>query len=427
MRGFYLILRLETSKPTVLQVYRVYIKNIMGNNDLRLYFIDAIRAWAILMMLQGHFVDGLLDPAFRNDSNIYYSVWKYFRGITAPVFFTVSGFIFTYLLIQGDQIGFNNPRVRKGIKRGLQLLAIGYLLRLNFFGLLKGQIYGSFYLVDVLHCIGLSILGIIGLYLLTATRKKYLFLGLLFAVTLVLFIMEPYYKQYSYHFLPDLMANYFTKANGSVFTIFPWFGYASIGAFLSIWFHRFKGHAYLYPIAIIGFLALGTLLLFYSSGFFLRLSTATGVALFSQIYLNNYLFIRLGDVFFVFALFMLFRQFFNHHTLLKIGQSTLSIYVFHYIILYGSFTGLGMYYFLNHSLPPSVIIPGALAFVIANIVLALQYESNKSRIQLHLTTGINLIQGKMARWIGPENLPLFKSFIAKSKIAWVRLFKPAKD
>ncbi|MGB5369306.1 MAG: heparan-alpha-glucosaminide N-acetyltransferase domain-containing protein, partial [Flavobacteriaceae bacterium] len=62
----------------------------MENNKARLYFIDAMRAWAILMMLQGHFIDGLLDNAFRDDQNMAFSIWKYFRGITAPVFFTVS-------------------------------------------------------------------------------------------------------------------------------------------------------------------------------------------------------------------------------------------------------------------------------------------------------------------------------------------------
>ena len=131
----------------------------MENNKARLYFIDAMRAWAILMMLQGHFIDGLLDNAFRDDQNMAFSVWKYFRGITAPVFFTVSGFIFTFLLIRGENNGLENPRVKKGIKRGLELLFIGYLLRLNLFGLLSGEIYDSFYLVDVLHCIGLSISG----------------------------------------------------------------------------------------------------------------------------------------------------------------------------------------------------------------------------------------------------------------------------
>ncbi|MGB5691483.1 MAG: heparan-alpha-glucosaminide N-acetyltransferase domain-containing protein, partial [Flavobacteriaceae bacterium] len=67
----------------------------MGSKTARLFFIDAMRAWAILMMLQGHFVDGLLEESFRDPDSSVYSIWKYFRGITAPVFFTVSGFIFT--------------------------------------------------------------------------------------------------------------------------------------------------------------------------------------------------------------------------------------------------------------------------------------------------------------------------------------------
>ena len=85
----------------------------MSNSKSRLFFLDAIRAWAILMMLQGHFIDGLLDNAFRDNSNMLFATWKYFRGITAPVFFTVSGFIFTFLLIRSPQTGWSNPRVKK--------------------------------------------------------------------------------------------------------------------------------------------------------------------------------------------------------------------------------------------------------------------------------------------------------------------------
>jgi uncharacterized membrane protein len=399
----------------------------MGNNDLRLYFIDAIRAWAILMMLQGHFVDGLLDNAFRDNSNTVYSVWKYFRGVTAPVFFTVSGFIFTYLLIKGDKIGFNNPRVKKGVKRGLQLLAIGYLLRLNFFGLLRGQIYGSFYLVDVLHCIGLSILGIVGIYLLTISRNKYLFPGVLLAITLVLFVLEPNYKQYAHVYMPELLAHYLTKANGSVFTIMPWFGYATIGAFMSVLFNRFKNFKYLYPAAITGFTIVGIGLLFFSSSFFLALYNWTGVLLFSKVYFNNYLFIRLGDVFLVFAVFMLFRKFMGNSTVLKIGQSTLSVYVIHYIILYGSFTGIGLYYFFNHSLSPTIVIPGALVFMLATTLLALQYERNKGYLKLQMSTAFKAVQLKGESWLNEEGFPLLKVFVLKTKLILLRLFRMVKN
>ena len=109
----------------------------------RIVFIDALRGYAILMMLQGHFIDGLLDPFFRDPENMAFATWKYFRGITAPVFFTVSGFIFTYLLLRAPRSGKSNPRIRKGLRRGLQLVLIGYLLRTNIFGLLTGVIYPS--------------------------------------------------------------------------------------------------------------------------------------------------------------------------------------------------------------------------------------------------------------------------------------------
>lgn len=355
----------------------------------RLYFIDAMRAWAILMMLQGHFVDGLLDPVFRDDSNIVYSVWKYFRGITAPVFFTVSGFIFTYLLIRVPGNGLENPRVKKGIKRGLQLLFIGYLLRLNLFGLLKGQIYETAYLVDVLHCIGLSILGIIGIYLYSAGKHRRIFPAILVISSVLLFVFEPVYKQWTFSFLPDLLANYFTKANGSVFTIIPWFGYTAIGAFLSTLFTRYKDSRALFPAAIaISFLT-GIGLIYFSSMGFAALSRATGIELFQAIYNNNYLFIRLGNVLVVFAVFMCLRDMLKKKTLLRLGQNTLSIYVIHFIILYGSFTGLGLYTFFHHGLNPVIAIPGAIAFMIACSLAALQYDDKELIIKAR---GVAILQ-----------------------------------
>ncbi len=380
----------------------------MENKTARLYFVDAMRAWAILMMLQGHFIDGLLDPLFRDNSNITFNIWKYFRGITAPVFFTVSGFIFTYLLVKGDKIGLQNPRVQKGVRRGLQLLLIGYLLRMNLFGLLQGEIYASFYLVDVLHCIGLSLLGIVGIYLLTSKLNKKVFPFVLVAVTGLLFVFEPAYQRMQLEFVPQFLANYFTKINGSVFTIFPWFGYATFGGFLSLVFTKYKNFKWLYPAAISIAVAVGSGLIFYSSDVFLALSRATGIQLFADVFFNNYLFIRLGDVFLVFAVFMLIRGVLQHRTLLKIGQSTLSIYIIHFIILYGSFTGLGLYGFLHHSLSPAMVIVGALLFMISCTYLALRYEERKEFIKLNVATSLRFL------WIKTEQRLLYLLEVAKS-------------
>ena len=369
----------------------------------RLYFIDAMRAWAILMMLQGHFIDGLLDPAFRDPGNTVFATWKYFRGITAPVFFTVSGFIFTFLLIRVPRQGLDNPRIRKGVHRGLQLIAIGYLLRTNFLGLLNGVIYPSFYLVDVLHCIGMALLLIIGIYMLAERFGKNILPLLLLLTGVGLFLFEPVYKTWDYSALPQLLANYFTKANGSVFTVVPWVGYAAIGGFLATAFHRYRETKYLYLKSIALTLLAGTLLLWQSSPFFSWLGQQTGVQLFADIVSNNYLFIRLGDVMLVFSVFILLRSLMNQPVFLRIGQNTLSIYVIHFIILYGSFTGLGLYRFLHHTLAPAIAIPGALLFMVACTWLALYYEKREESLKQALSAGAvwlrsNLVAGWQVLW-----------------------------
>ncbi|WP_298476013.1 heparan-alpha-glucosaminide N-acetyltransferase domain-containing protein [uncultured Maribacter sp.] len=376
----------------------------MNIDKKRLYFIDAIRAWAILMMLQGHFIDGLLDPIFRDDTNLFYSVWKYFRGITAPVFFTVSGFIFTFLLIKNPIKGLNNPRVKKGITRGLQLIGIGYLLRINLLGLLHGEIYDAFYLVDVLHCIGVSLLGIITIYILTCKQKNYVFPTVLGLIGVTLFIFEPLYEKSSFSFLPQAMANYFAKSRGSVFTIIPWFGYTALGGTISFLFKKYKEKDFFYPLSIIGSLAIGLVLIFFSSDLFMSLSKTSNISLFASIYYNNYLFIRFGDVLVVFAVFMTIRQLLTNKTIIKLGQSTLSIYIIHFIILYGSFTGVGLYRFLNHSLSPTLVIVGAAVFMVVCSTLALFYEKHKQVIIRKITEVI----AEKIRAIEPGLLLLLK-------------------
>ena len=353
----------------------------MGTQSNRLYFIDAMRAWAILMMLQGHFIDGLLDPVFRDSPDTIFRTWKYFRGITAPVFFTVSGFIFTYLLLRAPEQGLKNPRIRKGIRRGFQLVLIGYLLRTNILGLLQGSLYTSFFLVDVLHCIGISLLVVIGIYWAANRWNSRLLAPALLVLGLSLFLFEPVYKTWEYSWMPEALANYFTRANGSVFTLVPWVGYTVIGGFLAAVFRKYRAMPHLYSKSIVISLVAGFLLIRYASPFFNWAGNLTGIELFHRIVSNNYLFMRLGDVMLVFASFMLLRGFLKSSLLLKIGQNTLSIYVIHFIVLYGSFTGMGLYRYFHHTLTPGLVVGGALLFMVLCTGIALWYDRNEARIR----------------------------------------------
>ncbi|HNQ26630.1 MAG TPA: heparan-alpha-glucosaminide N-acetyltransferase domain-containing protein, partial [Aquaticitalea sp.] len=186
----------------------------MESKSTRLYFLDAVRAFAILMMLQGHFVDTLLNPIYRDDAYPAYTIWSYFRGITAPVFFTISGLVFLYLLLKAYQKGDDSIRIRKGISRGLMLILIGYLLRIPFFSWFKGRFDTYFLVIDVLQCIGLSLLLLIGIYHACLKNSRVLSVVLLL-LGCIIFVTEPLYRGLRLDNVPLVLVNYISKANGS--------------------------------------------------------------------------------------------------------------------------------------------------------------------------------------------------------------------
>lgn len=356
----------------------------MKQTTSRLIFIDIIRAFAICMMLEGHFIDGLLAPEYRDENNLFYATWHYIRGMTAPVFFTVSGFIFTYLLIKEQnpaKMGWNHVRVQKGVRRGINLIIIAYLLRANIFNLFTpGYTDMNVRRVDVLHCIGLSLLFLIAFYLLTYRRKNRLRMSImLLGTTFVAFFFEPIYSHLTYEYLPMALANYFTKENGSVFTIFPWFGYASLGGFMGFLFYKNRENPHLYRNMIICYILLGVILITfpYWMG---KIADTLQIHSLQLIAHGDYLIKRIGNVLLFFALFMILRHVITSPTLQKIGQNTLSIYVIHYIILYGSFTGMGLYRYFHDQLTPWQAIIGAILFVVVTILITFLYMRKEALI-----------------------------------------------
>lgn len=341
----------------------------------RLHFIDAVRAFAILMMLQGHFIDELLQPVYRENTNFIFSTWLYLRGLTAPTFFTVSGLIFMYLMLkarlkQGDRV-----RIRKGISRGFVLIIIGYALRMDVLSWIKGKFSPYILEVDVLHCIGLSIIITIGLYLLFRQKNNLLIISL-FTISFLCFLMEPLYQNFSFNNVPNIIANYFSNTNGSVFTLLPWFGYFAFGAFIATCFNKFMHLNNFKLIAILFLLGVGYLCSSWSASFFVKLYELTNIELFHQNAYNNYLFSRFGSVLFLLGIFYGLERLLQCTILLKIGQKTLSIYIIHSILLYGSFTGIGLKHYLKHSLNPQLAVVGTLCFTVIVCLISLQINSN---------------------------------------------------
>ncbi|MCY3998543.1 MAG: heparan-alpha-glucosaminide N-acetyltransferase domain-containing protein [Flavobacteriaceae bacterium] len=342
----------------------------------RLHYLDALRGFAIIMMLQGHFVYSMLDLSTIDENNTIYEFWKYCRGFTAPLFFTISGWVITFLLIKNQQQGFKNPRIKKGLKRFVELLFWGYLIRLNLPMLFQGKINSSFLKVDVLQIIGCGLLFIILIYCLFHFLKKnigwvYLTIGI------VIFIYEPLYRDIEFDQLHVFFASYLTQANGGVFYLLPWLGYVAIGAF----FGCFQTTNFvLKDIVAASLMGLGLLIIYKSSSLFIWIDSLWEVqTVFYKIAYNNYLFIRLGDVFLLVGVFMLLEKFMRQKSLKFVGTKTLDLYVVHYFVLFGSLTGVGLQKIFPRSLNSWQVVFGAILFILLCLAVVYLIEKLKQR------------------------------------------------
>ncbi|MCB0749804.1 MAG: DUF1624 domain-containing protein, partial [Ignavibacteriae bacterium] len=163
------------------------------NSNNRILYIDLLRAFAVIMMIQGHTVDTFLADEYRSMDSTGYSIWLTLRGFTAPIFMFAAGLIFTYLLRADTFTFLSNPRVKKGVKRAFTLIIIGYLLRyptyriFDFTYVSQSQ-WDIFYTVDALHLIGFGLLTII-MSVFFAKRMHFSLNTILISFMFILFLV----------------------------------------------------------------------------------------------------------------------------------------------------------------------------------------------------------------------------------------------
>jgi uncharacterized membrane protein len=307
----------------------------------RIIFIDLMRAFAVLMMVQGHTVDVLLSDSFRNFDSPFFSAWHFMRGLTAPIFMFTAGTVFTYLFRLVDEPFKSNPRVKKGIKRFLLLVGLGYILRyptaaIVDFSFVTDEQWKIFFAVDVLQLIGFGVLFLL-ISLFLAEKLKIHDYVLFSIAGLIFFALSPVLNNIEWKtILPTPFAGYFYTGTGSNFPLFPWAGYVISGGLLGSYLAKnpmafrsvkFSLRLLLFSaiFLVIALLAFGLEQMFYQGPELL--STAPSVII-----------LRIGLVLFLNSIVSLFALRITSipKAIVLIGRNTLLIYVVHLMILYGS-------------------------------------------------------------------------------------------
>lgn len=359
----------------------------MNSKPKRIIYVDIMRAFAVIMMIQGHTVDTFLAEEYRTMESVGYSIWHTMRGFTAPIFMFTAGMIFTYLL-KSDHYEFSkNPRVKKGLKRGLMLIAIGYLLRyptyrIFDFSYVSQRQWDIFFAVDALHLIGFGMLVI----LLSLYVGKKLKINLNFVLTfliLILLTVSSFIARVEWNnYLPQILSSYLTRSYGSFFPLFPWLIYVLSGALLGNFLYKndeiYLKKRFSFIVSLIGLsLVLISSVLFY-------LESITEGEIKYWMFMNGYIFVRVGYVVLINGLMAFIVRKFN--TIPKIirdtGKKTLMLYVIHIVILYGSAWFPGLYKYYSKSFTPVETIIAVvlmLGLMLSIVQFTEKYKSIKRR------------------------------------------------
>jgi uncharacterized membrane protein len=205
----------------------------LDNGSSRLVLVDVVRVLAILFMIQGHTLDVLLAPVHRQ--GVFFNVWLFLRGLTAPTFFTLSGTSFMLASMRHWE-RYTQPtwKLLRRVSRFAFFVCLGYAMHLpaaslHDFQFVSAAGWLSWFQADVLQCIGLTLISLQVLVLLARTPVRLAWWSGAAGAAVVLLTPLTWAVDWT-ALVPLPIATYLNGHTGSYFPLFPWAGYVFFGA-----------------------------------------------------------------------------------------------------------------------------------------------------------------------------------------------------
>lgn len=190
----------------------------------RLAFLDWMRGFAVLIMLQGHVFDSFSRNDLRNQGPYIFS--QFMGGIGPAVFLFLTGVTLAFMIDRRERQGLAPAeRLKVGLRRSGYLLMLAFLFRAQMW--LFGYPFSSWHdllKVDVLNVMGLTI-GVLALTALVSTRQRVQIAAL---AGLGITGLAPLVSTADLHWLPSFVADYFAP-NLTHFAFFPWAAFIAFG------------------------------------------------------------------------------------------------------------------------------------------------------------------------------------------------------
>ncbi len=317
----------------------------------RLEFIDLLRGWAVIVMIETHVVNATLAPELT--SAAWFQWVKFVNGLVAPSFLFASGLAYAVTTRRkiGDYLSFGPP-LFKQIRRLLFVVMIGYLMHLpkfNFLQIINETTEGdwrTFFQADVLQCIGVSLLLIQGLLLVLKEERRLYFTVL--GLSVVIIFVTPVMWGIDFHqILPWWIAGYMNGIHFKHFPgfpLFPWVAFLFAGAVFGYFYLKSRdssasGSRYSEPVMMRRSLLVAPLMLGFAvliEPVAARLYPVYDYWLFSP----TFVLLRLAIVIVLCALMFFYERRFGvsgRSAVTLIGRESLLVYAVHLFLIYGNF------------------------------------------------------------------------------------------
>lgn len=199
------------------------IKSPETHATKRVVYLDLLRLVATFQMLQGHAIDAVLHPVYRQGP--VHALWQVVRGYTAPAFLFAAGFAFYLTTLRGmDARPLPTAKTHwRRIRRFVLLIALGYLMHMPPS---LGQVW-EYAIVDVLQCIGVSLL-VLELLVWRWPHPR-MVVSMAGVLAIASFALEPALADWTTSGALRVLSNYINHAGGSLFPVVPHGGYVFAG------------------------------------------------------------------------------------------------------------------------------------------------------------------------------------------------------
>jgi len=190
----------------------------------RLQFLDWLRGFGALIMLQGHTYHSLLRDDLRKSSTFILS--DFLGGLPSAVFLFLSGVTLAFLMDSHERRSAPaGTRVLASLRRAGYILALAFLVRLQLwlFGW-PGTAWTDLLRVDVLNCMGLA-LAVMSVMAVFRTADRVRFCAIL---GIAIAAASPLVSQIDWSRVPPLVTSYIAPDYLS-FGFFPWAAFVAFG------------------------------------------------------------------------------------------------------------------------------------------------------------------------------------------------------